>query len=94
MNFLPPGGGPFDVARADAEVGVRPEQVRLGEGEVEAEVEVVEPGGNETLVHVVADGHRLVARAGADVRPPVGASVRVSVGPELHYFDPETGERR
>jgi ABC-type sugar transport system ATPase subunit len=93
MTFLPPGGGPFDVGRPDAEVGVRPEQVLLGMGEVEAQVEVVEPAGNETFVHVVADGLRLVSRAGADVRPPVGSSIRVSLGPELHFFHPETGER-
>jgi ABC-type sugar transport system ATPase subunit len=92
MNFLPAGGGPFDVGREDAEVGVRPEEVELGEGEGTAQVEVVEPAGNETFVHVVVDGLRLVSRARADFRPAVGSSIRVALG-ELHFFDAETGER-
>jgi ABC-type sugar transport system ATPase subunit len=94
MNFLPPGGGPFDVGREDVEVGVRPEHVALGEGPgVQATVEVVEPAGNETFVHLTVDGLRLVARAGADVRPPVGTAVSVALAGELHFFDPQTGER-
>jgi multiple sugar transport system ATP-binding protein len=94
MNFLPPGGGPFAVAGpAGAEVGVRPEQVRIGEGGVEAVVEVVEPAGNETYVHLSVDGHRLVARAAAEVRPDVGSTTRLSLAGEPHFFDVETGER-
>jgi ABC-type sugar transport system ATPase subunit len=93
MNFLPPGGGPFPVGRDDADVGIRPEQVRIGTGDLHATVEVVEPAGNETYVHFGVDGHRLVARAGANVRPAVGSTVPVSLVGELHFFDPETGER-
>ena len=93
MNFLPPGGGPFAVGQDDAEVGVRPEHVRIGSGDVQAKVELVEPAGNETYVHLGVDGLRLVARVAADVRPPVGDQVRVSLADELHRFDPETGER-
>jgi ABC-type sugar transport system ATPase subunit len=93
MNFLPPGGGPFRTGREDAEVGVRPEQVRIGPGDVLATVELVEPAGNETYVHLAVDGIRLVSRVGADVRPPVGSTVPVSLDDELHFFDPETGER-
>jgi multiple sugar transport system ATP-binding protein len=93
MNFLPPGGGPFRVGREDAEVGVRPEQVRVGGGDVEASVEVVEPAGNETYVHLSVDGLRVVARTAADVRPAVGSSIGVALEGDLHYFDPETGQR-
>jgi ABC-type sugar transport system ATPase subunit len=93
MNFLAPGGGTFDVGREDVEVGVRPEEVMLGEGAVLATVEVVEPAGNETFVHVVVDGRRLVSRTRADFRPEVGSSIRVELG-KLHFFDAETGERR
>jgi multiple sugar transport system ATP-binding protein len=93
MNFLPPGSGPFRVEREGAEVGVRPEQVVIGAGDVEATVELVEPAGNETYVHLTVDGLRLVSRSPADVRPVVGARLQVSLARELHYFDPETGER-
>jgi ABC-type sugar transport system ATPase subunit len=92
MNFLP-ARNPFRSDGRPVEVGVRPEQVRLGDGGVEAEVEVVEPAGNETFVHVRVDGLPLVARVAADVRPAVGATVPVSLGDELHFFDSETGER-
>jgi ABC-type sugar transport system ATPase subunit len=93
MNFLPPGGGPFEVARDHVEVGVRPEHVRIGSGKLPATVELVEPAGNETYVHLGVNGLRLVARVAADVRPPVGGTVPVSLADELHFFDPETGER-
>ena len=92
MNFLPPGGGPFRVGK-DGEVGVRPEHVRVGSGELQAKVELVEPAGNETYVHLAVDGIRLVSRVAADVRPPLGGTVPVSLADELHFFDPETGER-
>ena len=93
MNFLPPGGGPFRVERDGAEVGVRPEGVLLGAGDVEATVELVEPAGNETFVHLSVEGLRLIARVAADVRPEVGTRLSVALGPGLHFFDPETGER-
>jgi ABC-type sugar transport system ATPase subunit len=93
MNFLPPGGGPFRVGKDDAEVGVRPEHVRVGSGELEATVELVEPAGNETYLHLAVDGLRLVSRVAADVRPPLGGTVPVSLAGELHFFDRETGER-
>jgi multiple sugar transport system ATP-binding protein len=93
MNFLPPGGGPFRVEREGAEVGVRPEQVAVGAGDIQATVDVVEPAGNETYVHLSVDGHRLVSRTAADVRPEVGSTVPVALRGDLHYFDPETGQR-
>jgi ABC-type sugar transport system ATPase subunit len=93
MNFLPPGGGPFAVGRDDAEVGVRPEHVRVGSGELQATVELVEPAGNETYVHLAVDGAKLVSRGDADLRPAVGSTVPVSLAGDLHFFDPETGER-
>jgi ABC-type sugar transport system ATPase subunit len=93
MNFLPPGGGAFAVGRERAEVGVRPEHVRVGDGDVQATVELVEPAGNETYVHLAVDGLRLVSRAAADVRPTLGATVPVALAGPLHFFDPETGAR-
>jgi ABC-type sugar transport system ATPase subunit len=93
MNFLPPGGGPFHVERDGAEVGVRPEEVLLGAGDVEATVELVEPAGNETFVHLSVEDLRLIARVAADVRPAVGTRLPVALGPRLHFFDPESGER-
>jgi ABC-type sugar transport system ATPase subunit len=77
------------------EVGVRPEHVHVGEGDegAPAEVQVVEMAGNETYLHLQADGSPLVARVGADVRPEVGSTVRVRAnGAYAYLFDAETGK--
>jgi hypothetical protein len=35
----------------------------------------------------------LVARVGPELRPPLGASVRISAAPaDVHFFDAESGE--
>jgi multiple sugar transport system ATP-binding protein len=53
----------------------------------------MEEAGNETFLHLEADGHRIVARAGPDMRPPVGTTVRIRQAPgRLYLFDAETGE--
>ena len=94
INLLP-AGAPLDIpARLGLEIGVRPEHVRLGTEGVPAEVTLVEPIGGEAYVHLDVDGLALVARTGAEARPAVGETVRVSVRPsDVHLFDAETGER-
>jgi multiple sugar transport system ATP-binding protein len=77
------------------EVGVRPEHVKVTEGDegASAEVQVVEMAGNETYLHLRASGSSLVARVGADVRPLVGSIVRVNASAaDAYLFDAETGE--
>ncbi|HXV56257.1 MAG TPA: ABC transporter ATP-binding protein [Gaiellaceae bacterium] len=106
MNVLPAaveGGrlraGPFalevppGVDGRPLEVGIRPEHVALVAAGAPAVVEVVEVAGNETFVHLDAGGHRLVARAGPEARPPVGSAVAVAVAvpARVHVFDAETG---
>ena len=83
-------------------LGVRPEDVRVGEGTAddrrfEAEVVVVEPMGNENIIHLrfdgAADGEEFVATT--EGAPNVGAGDRIDVAyPEstVHLFDGATGE--
>jgi ABC-type sugar transport system ATPase subunit len=60
----------------------------------EAQVVLVEPAGGDALVHLVAEGERLVARVPSDGRPAVGETVRVSARLEdLAFFDAATGRR-
>ncbi len=81
MNFLEHLG--------DAVVGVRPNDVRVGEGPYEATVEVVERLGFESMVHVRLGDEVLVARVEGAV--PVG---RVRIGFARSYaFDRVTGSR-
>jgi multiple sugar transport system ATP-binding protein len=90
MNFLPPEAGPRFGLSADGELGVRPEHVRLGEGEVEGEVAIVEPAGSEAFVHLDAAGSRLVARVPPEDLPEPGARVRVAIrSADVHRFDAE-----
>jgi ABC-type sugar transport system ATPase subunit len=107
MNVLPARvedgrlrAGPFSFelpANADGrrlEVGIRPEHLAIVPEGARAVVELVEPAGNETFVHLDADGVALVARLEPDRAPTVGSSARVavSVPGRVHVFDAETGE--
>jgi ABC-type sugar transport system ATPase subunit len=88
MNFLPPKACARFGLSADGELGVRPEHVRLGEGEVEGEIAIVEPAGSEAFVHLDAAGSRLVARVPPEDLPEPGARVRVAIRPaDVHRFD-------
>jgi ABC-type sugar transport system ATPase subunit len=88
MNFLAPEVAARLRLGVDGDVGVRPEHVHLGEGELEGEVVVVEPAGSEGLVHLDVAGTRLVARVRPDELPEVGRRVRVAVRPaDVHRFD-------
>ena len=84
-------------AGAAAAFGIRPEALEIREeppaagAAIGATVDVVETLGADTLVHVLAGPHRLVARSAA--RIPGGARP-VSLAPDAarwHFFDSETG---
>jgi multiple sugar transport system ATP-binding protein len=90
MNFLSPETAARFGLAIDGEVGVRPEHVRLGEGEVDGEVVVVEPAGSEAYVHLDAARARLVARVTPDDVPEPGTQLRVGIRPaDVHRFDRE-----
>jgi multiple sugar transport system ATP-binding protein len=96
--------GPFELptpetnerlGRRQLEMGIRPEHLRVRRDRkgVPATVEVVEAAGNETFLHLRAGEHRLVARVGPDLRPAVGAVLRVEVPAGRAYvFDGESGQ--
>jgi len=71
------------VAAEAAEIGVRPEDVTLVEpdtpGAIRAEVYVVEPTGNETLVEVLVGDERLTARAPRDFEAAIGAPIGIQL---------------
>jgi lactose/L-arabinose transport system ATP-binding protein len=88
--FLPTGVRAAGAVR----VGVRPEHLRLVEGDA-AMVDLLEHLGGVTYVHLkTSDGQRLIAEARdmRDGRP--GARVGVAVGQgQAYFFDPEGGRR-
>ncbi len=95
--------GPHDLAVLDSAaitVGIRPHDVVLTEpsqGDARGAIEVVEPLGTATLIHIRVDG-----LAGELVRVLVPADARVAVDDRvglgldrdrLYFFDGRTGER-
>ena len=87
------GPFPLDVGSADVplDAGIRPEHVALG-GEIPAQVDVVEEAGSETYLHLLSDGHRVVARVGAETRVERGDTVGLSLRREhVHLFDGHSG---
>jgi multiple sugar transport system ATP-binding protein len=104
MNVLP---GEVFGDRREVLVGLRPEALKVRKrggtgggakgdgGTVVGTVELVEPLGAETLIHVrLASGDRLVVRRGGMVSPRVGEELEVTFDTtDLHLFDSLT-ERR
>ena len=77
-------------------VGVRPEDVQIGVGELEANVMLTEPLGREFLVHldVGPSSIRVLVPADEGAKLRAGETVRIRVAPsDLHVFDALTGRR-
>jgi multiple sugar transport system ATP-binding protein len=87
--------GRFDH-RGPAKLGFRPEHAaRVDAGtanSLDAEVYVVEPLGNETLIALRVGGELINLRAAAGVDPAIGTSCGIAPDPDhLHLFDAESG---
>lgn len=81
--------------RTAVTIGVRAEDLQIGDVGFPCEVVIVEDLGSE--VHVVCQSpaaERIVIRQlSAAVRPEVGSTVRLSVNGATHLFDADSGER-
>ena len=93
---------PLTATQADGrvDVGVRPEDVLVGEAclrvpvelRFEAVVNVVEPMGSESLLTVSANGVDLRVRVDGRRYPEIGRRMCFAIDPaELHLFDAVTG---
>ena len=74
--------------------GIRPEHLRLEQGGITGQIEVVEPMGAETEILVKVGGQTLNMMTHG--RASVGPGERVSLAPQpsqAHLFDAETGRR-
>src|SRR6266545_5632339 len=100
---LPAGSGAPLAGRAKTKVvlGVRPEEIRLGEDEpgssgstVACRVDLVELLGGEVLIHASRDEHELTARVAAGPVPQAGDEIALTIPTAaIHLFDGETGQR-
>jgi multiple sugar transport system ATP-binding protein len=96
---LPPAfGGRLGAVRGrKVTVGIRPEDLHLEPvapgGTIEARADVVEPLGNEVLVHWASPVGTLVSRVQGQIAPGVGSSAALHFAFEkLHFFDPDSEE--
>ena len=75
-------------------VGLRPEDLALGSadgGGLPAQVEAVEPVGNEAFVNLACAGHDIVLRMQPRGLPAPGERVGLHYPPErMHFFDPDS----
>jgi len=75
-------------------LGVRPEHLLLGGGNLPMLVETVEMLGAEHLIHGVVAGHGVVVRAGPRENPAPGTTLQLGFKPDaVHWFDAATGMR-
>ncbi len=93
MNFLAPGllAGDFGVAET---VGIRPEDVSIGVGDISGEVTMVEELGEARIVHLrLANGTDIAVRDTSADEPASGSTLSLHMPREkLHLFDRE-GQR-
>lgn len=78
----------FDAPEGEAVLGIRPENLKLdGQGEIPAEVSVVEPLGSEMLVYATTGSEEMVARIPLEAALKPGETVRFRAERErVHLF--------
>ncbi|NWG29788.1 MAG: sn-glycerol-3-phosphate ABC transporter ATP-binding protein UgpC [Ignavibacteriaceae bacterium] len=78
-------------------LGIRPEDIEPasvsdGVGNIKAEIEVVEPMGNETFLYFTLQNKQMIARVSSNVPYKTGEKLLfVPDKNKLHFFDYETG---
>jgi sn-glycerol 3-phosphate transport system ATP-binding protein len=100
-HFLAEGGASLALARTRRELagrplilGIRPEDLSIGEGTWSLQVELVESLGAELLVHTRVGPSEIVVRCDARVVVKAGESVTTRpLDGALHWFDASTQRR-
>jgi multiple sugar transport system ATP-binding protein len=91
-------GALADADRSEVLVGIRPHDIDVvpADGDASATVEIVEPLGAVTLIHIRVDaaGERVRIVVPAELRPAVGDRVSFRLRRDrLHVFERSTGRR-
>jgi multiple sugar transport system ATP-binding protein len=91
-------GAPLPVTAGEIVVGLRPEHLTLADAAdamLQADLETVEPLGNEVFLNLRIGEQTLVARVPPEQVPQPGTRVGLALRPqEALFFDPATGARR
>ena len=86
MNVLPTAAIPGAPPGA-AEVGVRPEALRLGEGPLEARVTAIEYTDADSMIHAQTTRGLVQVRVTGPIGARVGETLRLGAAPaDLHHF--------
>lgn len=97
---LPLGVADGELEGRDLVLGIRPEQIALGDAEgnglpgIRAEVQVTEPTGPDLLVFVTLNQTKVCCRLAPDVACRVGVTLNLQFDPaRVLLFDADSGER-
>lgn len=97
LELTLPEDAPFVLAPylgQEVILGIRPENVAVcgsERGSVRALVEVVEPMGSETYIHLTIGNQKAIIRANPDCRPGISESIRLAIDiSRIHLFDGNT----
>ncbi len=86
-----PDRGQKVAGRGPVIMGIRPEDITVGEGPVQGEVYVVEPLGRDDLLDILVGDTHIHALADPSRRFAIGDPVHFAVNPEkVQFFDPRT----
>lgn len=86
----------FEPIRGAVTLGLRPEHILLGRGDLSAMVRVVEPTGHENIIILELEGgQKITARTDVAMRPAVGSTVPITLSEHnLHLFAGDDDGRR
>lgn len=78
-----------DMADGPVALGIRPENITLSGGNVDASIRLIENTGHEQIVTLeIPGGHRLLARAPAGQPLSIGEALKIGFAPEaIHLFE-------
>jgi multiple sugar transport system ATP-binding protein len=89
-----PSPGPSHADDTRVVCGIRPEHIRFGTEGTRAVIDLIEPTGSDTQVHLRLGSTRLVGLSRLRLSEREGASVRIGFDPAgLHFFSCQTGQR-
>jgi len=75
-------------------LGIRPEDILIGKGDITAELLVLEPLGNETILHLQIGLNNIIAKASSNNIYRPGTQVPIYLNPEkIKFFDKQTQKK-
>jgi len=90
-----------DYVNRPITLGIRPEDITVSQTDssdddsavVEFKVELLEPMGNEIILHASSNAHQLVARVAPQELPEPEQNIRLALArSKFHFFDHESGK--